>query len=98
MEWLEEFEYGKLKLPQPDKILFLDMPIEYSLKLARERGEYKSGTKKDVHEQDENHLKLAYERAKYVAEKFNWITIPCVEKDLKTIEEIHKEILTKLGV
>ena len=31
-------------------------------------------------------------------EKFNWLTIPCVDKTLKSIDEIHKEILTKLGV
>ena len=98
LEWLEEFEYGKLKLPKPDKIVFLDMPVEFSMKLAKQRGEYKSGTKKDIHEQDPKHLQLAYERAKYVAEKFNWTNISCVLKDIKTIEEIHKEILTKLGV
>lgn len=98
LEWLEDFEYGKLKLPKPDKTLFLDMPVEFSLKLAKERSEFKSGTKKDIHEQDENHLKTAYERAKYVAQKFKWITIDCVDKTLKSIDEIHKEILTKLGV
>lgn len=98
LEWLEEFEYGKLKLPKPDKILFLDMPVEYSSKLSKERGEFKSGTAKDILEQDKNHIKKAYVRAKYVAEKFNWLTIPCVDKTLKSIDEIHKEILTKLGV
>ena len=98
LEWLEEFEYGKLKLPKPDKILFLDMPVKYSSILSKERKNFKSGTQKDILEQDENHIKKAYIRAKYVAEKFNWITIPCVNKTLKSIDEIHKEILTKLGV
>lgn len=98
LEWLEEFEYGKLKLPKPDKILFLDMPVEYSSKLAKERAEFKSGTTRDILEEDEKHLHKAYTRAKYVAEKFNWITIQCVGKTLKSIDEIHKEILTKLGV
>ena len=98
LEWLEEFEYGKLKLPKPDKTLFLDMPVEFSSRLAKERTEYKSGTSRDILEQDNNHLKIAYERAKYVAEKFSWITIPCVDKTLKSIDEIHKEILTKLGI
>ena len=98
LEWLEEFEYGKLKLPKPDKILFLDMPVEYSYKLSSQRTGFKSGTSKDILEQDKDHLKKAYTRAKYVAEKFNWITIQCVDKTLKSIDEIHKEILTKLGV
>lgn len=98
LEWLEEFEYGKLKLPKPDKILFLDMPVEYSSRLAKERKDFKSGTEKDILEQDKHHIKKAYVRAKYVAEKFNWITVPCVDKTLKSIDEIHKEILTKLGI
>lgn len=98
LEWLEEFEYGKLKLPRPDKILFLDMPVECSSELAKKRMELKSNTTKDILEQDETHFKKAYVRAKYVAEKFNWITIPCFDKSLKSIDEIHKEILTKLGI
>lgn len=97
LEWLENFEYGKLKLPVPDKILFLDMPVEYSLELARQREEFKSGTKKDIHEQDTTHLAKAYSRAKYVAQKFNWLRVDCIkQKKIKSIDEIHKEILTKL--
>ena len=98
LEWLEEFEYGKLKLPKPDITLFLDMPVEFSSRLVKERTEFKSSSKKDILEQDDNHLKSAYQRAKYVAEKFNWLTIQCVNETLKSIDEIHKEILTKLGV
>lgn len=99
LEWLEDFEYGKLKLPRPDKIIFLDMPIKYSLTFSQARTELKSGTKKDILEQDENHLRKAYERAKYVAEKFNWLKIDCSNGDnLKSIDEIHQEILTKLNI
>ena len=96
---MEDFEYGKLKLPKPDKIVFLDMPTKQSIILANSRSEYKSGTTKDIHEQDAEHLKKAYQRAKYVAEKFNWLKIDCVDGDnIKTIDEIHKEILTKLNI
>ena len=38
------------------------------------------------------------ESIEYKNVKFNWIKIPCVDKTLKSIDEIHKEILTKLGV
>ena len=87
-----------MKLPKPDVTLFLDMPVEFSSRLAKERKDFKSGTAKDILEEDENHIKKAYIRAKYVAEKFNWIKIPCVDQTLKSIDEIHKEILTKLGI
>ena len=98
LEWLEDFEYNKLKLPKPDKILFLDMPVEYSMALARGRSELKNGQTKDILEEDSGHLFKAYERAKYVAQKFNWTTISCVDNKLKTINEIHQDILTKLGL
>jgi len=98
LDWLEDFEYVKLCLPKPDKILFLDMPVEYSIKLARERAVLKNGQTKDILEQDSMHLFKAYDRAKYVAEKFNWTTIKCVNKNLKTMEEIHNDILTKLNL
>ncbi|MBQ9795977.1 MAG: deoxynucleoside kinase [Clostridia bacterium] len=99
LEWLEDFEYGKLTLPKPDKILFLDVPIEISLKLARQRENFKNGEEKDIHENDDNHLKNAYEKAKYVAKKFNWLVVDCSNgENIKSIDEIHKDILTKLNL
>ena len=98
LDWLVDFEYGKLKLPKPNKTLFLDVPIEISMKLARQRTELKNGEAKDILENDDAHLKNAYEKAKYVAEKYDWIVIDCEQNDsIKSIDEIHKEILTKLG-
>ena len=99
LDWVVDLEFGKLKLPKPDKTLFLDVPIEVSMRLARQREELKNGESKDILESDNSHLINAYEKAKYVAKKYNWIVIDC-EKDsnIKTIDEIHKEILTKLGL
>ena len=30
IDWLEDYEYKKLELPEPDLVIFLDMPIEIS--------------------------------------------------------------------
>lgn len=98
IEWIIDFEYGKLKLPRPDKIIFLDMPPEFSMKLASERSDLKCKKNKDILESDENHIRTAYERAKYIANKFNWLHIQCVDDNLKSIDKLHKEILTKLGI
>lgn len=88
LDWLEEFEFGYLKLPRADKVLFLDVPVEISQRLKEERA-YKSGTTKDVHEEDVNHLKNAYNSGKYVSQKYGWDVISCVDGDkLKPIEEI----------
>ena len=96
LHWVDNFEFNDLKLPRPDKTLFLDMPVEISLELARSRGTLKNGQTHDILEEDSEHMKKAYNNAKYVANKFGWDVINCYDKKLKTIDEIHKEILTKL--
>jgi len=99
LTWLEDFEYVKLNLPKPDKILFLDVPVEISMRLARERVELKNGQQKDIQEKDDQHLVNAYKRGKYVAEKLNWLVVDCAKNNnIKSIDEIHKDILTKLDL
>lgn len=97
LDWVDNLEFNDLKLPRPDTTLFLDMPVEISLELARSRDSLKNGQSRDVLEEDSEHMKKAYNNAKYVANKFCWDVINCYDKKLKTIDEIHKEILTKLG-
>lgn len=96
LEWVDYFEFTQLKLPRPDVVIFLDVPVEISSNLARNRAELKdkSSSKQDIYESNFNHLKTAYERAKYVAKKFNWERIDCATGGkLKSIEEIHNLIL-----
>ncbi|MBO5954771.1 MAG: thymidylate kinase [Clostridia bacterium] len=98
LDWVVDLEFDKLKLPKPDKTLFLDVPIEISMRLARQRESLKNGESKDILERDDAHLINAYEKAKYVAEKYNWIIIDCSNgNNIKSIDEIHQDILTKLG-
>ena len=48
--WLEDYEYDKLGLPRPNKVIFMDMPIEISQKLMS--GRYGGDeSKKDIHEE-----------------------------------------------
>lgn len=104
LNWLDELEFCTFKLPRPDLILFLNIPVDISEKLAHTRKELKTGEAKDIHEEDHNHLKSAYDAGIYVANKYNWAKIPCTTKDrqLKTIDEIHnliiEEVNKKLGI
>ena len=79
INWINKFEYGTLQLPKPDLVFFLDMPTEYSQKLAQSRKEYKSGAKKDIHEKDGEYMKRAYSTGKQVAKMCGWEIIDCVE-------------------
>ena len=94
LDWLSDFEFNVLKLPKPDKVIFLDVPVEVSKRLANERSELKSGQSQDIHEKDKDHLTKAYNNGKYVAKKFGWKTISCVDDNgnIRTIEDIHEDV------
>lgn len=93
LDWLTALEYDTLHLPKADKVLFLDVPVAISKRLAESRGAYKSDTKKDIHESNSEHLLHAYDSAKYVSKKYNWQVVNCTENDeMKSIEDIHEDI------
>ncbi len=100
LDWLNRLEFTELKLPKPDIVLFLDVPVETSKKLANARKDLKNNEAKDIHEQDVKHLQSAYEAGKYVAKKYGWQTINCVDSvgNLLTREAIHNKILQAISL
>lgn len=98
LDWLYEYEFKYLGLPKPDKVLFLEMPPEVSEKLMKERANKITGNaEKDIHEKDKNHLVKSYESALFVADRFKWDIVHCVQdNNLRTIDDIHSEILEKV--
>lgn len=97
IKWEENLEYDTLSLPRPDLTFFIEMPIEKSLELAKARGDYKAGTQKDIHEEDSSYMEKSYNNGLNLAKKLGWTLIHCVDdnNNLKTIDEIHQEILAK---
>ncbi len=100
INWEEDLEYNLMGLPRPNIIFFIEMPVEKSLELARARAEYKTGTKKDIHEEDSSHLQKAYDNGLWLAKKLGWTIIHCVDAkgNLKSIEEIHEEIMKETNL
>lgn len=94
LDWLWELEFKLMGLPVPDKVLFLDMPPEYSFKLMMERkNKFTGSEEKDIHERNDSYLIDSYNNACYIADKYNWDKVKCVEnKSIKTIDEIHENI------
>lgn len=95
LDWLYELEYGKVSIPKPDLVIFLDMPIEVSQKLLS--GRYNGDeAKKDIHESDVEYLAACRKAARFVAGYSDFVTIPCAENgNPRSIEDISKEILSK---
>ena len=96
IEWEENLEYDTCKLPRPDLVFFIEMPVEKSLELARARAEYKTGETKDIHEEDTSYMEKSYNNGITLAEKLGWNLIHCVDENnnIKSIEDIHNEIMS----
>ena len=92
LNWLFELEYGKLGLPEPDLVIYLDMPTEITEKMMRSR-EAATGTHADIHEQDEAYLKSCREAAREIVKDCGWTVIHCAKGDApRTVEDIHNEV------
>lgn len=96
LDWLYDFEYNKIAIPKPDKVIFLDMPIEVSQKLLSKRYEGDE-TKKDIHESDTEYLAKCRKAAVFTAEYSNWEIIPCSENgEARTIQDIAQDVLNSV--
>ncbi len=92
IDWLLNLEFNICRLPEPDEVVFLDMPVEVSQKLMSER--YNGDeSKKDIHEADVDFLVKCREAALYAAEKLGWKVIHCASGGKAiSIEDIHEKV------
>jgi dTMP kinase len=97
LDWLYDFEFNKICIPEPDIVFFLDVPPDISSILMKNRKNKINGSaKKDIHEDNAQYLLNTYKNALYVAKKYKWEIINCVSGNrLKPIETINDEILKK---
>ena len=92
LNWLFELEYGRIGLPEPDLVIYLDMPTEITERMMRSR-EQQTGTHADIHEQDAAYLQNCRANAREVVRQCGWTVIHCAEGDApRTIEDIHEEV------
>ena len=98
LNYIYELEFERFKLPKPDLVFFIEMPVEKSLELAKSRESYKNGEKKDILEEDAKYMEKSYNTGVELAKKLNWTIIHAVDDfgNIKTIDEIHKEITDKV--
>ncbi len=106
LEWLDKMEHEVLGVPRPDMIIYLNLPVAVSQQLLQKA---KSGIEakkkdfkkrylkggKDMAEENIEHMQQARESAhSIIKRKNNWKKIECFQKDaLRTIEDIHKEVV-----
>ena len=95
--WLSDLEYGKMGLPRPDLVIYLDVDIETSLARMRRR-EAKNNTHADIHEKDLDYLRRCLHTADRAADFYGWTRIPFqhngIEREVdEKNEEIYRVIL-----
>ena len=96
-KWVEELEYDILGIPRPGLCIILHVPAEIAQKLVdkKKSRKYLGGKKRDIHEADLNHLKLAekvYLELAHLSPK-TYVVVECVKKGkLLSIDEIHEKI------
>ena len=90
--WLYDLEYDRMGLPRPDLVVLLDMPVELSEQLMRKR-EQSTGTHADIHERDEDYLKMCRDVALHAAKYYGWRTVSCAKNGaIRGVEDIHEEV------
>ncbi len=95
-QWLDEFEYEILGIPRPDLNIILHVPAEVAQSLVDKKGhrDYVGGKKRDLHESNLEHLKMAEQVYLQMAEQFSHFSlVECfVSGSLLSPEEIHAKI------
>ena len=89
MDWLFDYEYRLLGLPEPDAVIFLDVDVALALANIEKR---RAG--RDIHENHASYLARCRESALEAAARYGWYTVPCGEGGvMRPAAEIGQEIL-----
>lgn len=98
LDWLSDFEFRLLGLPEPNQVFFLDVPPEAGKNLMIHRRNKITGEKaKDIHESNPAYLRHAYHTAKELAERYQWQIVQCTNDGvMRSIESIHEEIYSSV--
>ena len=94
IEWLFDYEYRRLELPEPDLVMFLDVTPAVSQRLLRERYQGDE-SKRDIHEKAAEYLARCRESAVYAIQKLSWRVVKCDDGEtMRTIDDISNEIFS----
>jgi len=102
IKWLNEMEYEVFKIPRPDMVFYLRVPMNVILKLIKERNKKTSraytGKRKDIVEGNIPYLTNSNKAALWLSKtQKGWIKIECVKHGVMDARgNIHQEIYEKV--
>jgi dTMP kinase len=93
--WVESIEYGVYGLPRPDRVIFLDMPVERAQQLiARKTRRRYTAKAADLHEADGEYLvQTGHVYRQLAARDRSWQVVNCCEGDRLRIPEVVSQEL-----
>lgn len=92
IDYVTDFEYNKLGIQKPDKVIFLTAPFDLvqSMRQARQNND---GVQNDIHERDMDFLKKVYDNALFVADYLSFDIVECSTNDkMESPSEIHNKV------
>lgn len=97
LDWLYDFEFHLLGLPEPSMVIYLDIDIETSRR-QMERRRNATGTSADIHEKDFAYLAACLDAGHYAAGHYGWRRIECVRDGvMRGMEDIHEDIFAAVS-
>lgn len=100
LNWLFDFEYNKIGIPAPDRVIYLAVDPEVSQQLMSKRY-HGDESKKDIQEKDTEYMARSRAAAEYCARTLGWRRIECTEvqngvREMLPVETIHDRILHEI--
>lgn len=90
--YVTDFEYNKLGIQKPDKVIFLTAPFDLVQSMRRAR-QNNDGVQNDIHERDMAFLKKVYDNALFVADYLSFDIVECSTNDkMESPSEIHNKV------
>jgi dTMP kinase len=98
LRFLYGLEYEMLELPKPDKVVYLSLPPEVSMRRARRRAEATGGAP-DAVEENAVYVRQGYLAGHFYASHLGWGVIECMSDDGSReleADEVHDRVLAAM--
>lgn len=92
--WVDSLEHEELQIPKADITIYLNVPLEYTKTLRKNRAnKINSSEKQDIHESNDMYLENCAVTGMSAAALLNWPVVECVESGvMRSVEDISEEI------
>lgn len=102
LRWLESLEFKVFKIPKPDLIVFLDMPVKFTLELLKKKTAVKKKRymegRGDMAEDNPEHLYDSQKSATFMLKQYNnWLRVDCMKNGkIMSKDEINELVWKKV--